>query len=65
MDMSAQTLIEHFLADILAFLIDKHPVGKLAVPTQAMTTKFDTVLTAEISNAVCISPIELAFARLQ
>ena len=52
MNVFAQTLIEHFLFDLLTLLVGEHPVGKLRVPAQAVTTQLDAVLTAEVSNLV-------------
>ena len=57
MDMLAQTLIEHFFLYRLALLIHEHPVCKLRVPAQAVTTHLYAVLTAEVSYLVC--PLEV------
>ena len=37
-DMLAQTLVENFLGNGLAFFVGKHPVSKLRVPAEAVTT---------------------------
>ena len=52
MYMVAQTLIEHFLADRLSFLVGEHPVGKLAMPCQAVATHLHTILAAPVGYAV-------------
>ena len=65
MDMSTQTFIEHFFAYFFSFFIYKHPIGELAMPAQAMSTKRDVVFTTEIGNLIRIFPIELTFFGLQ
>ena len=52
MNVVTQTLVEHFLLHWLAFLVGEHPVGKLAVPAQAVAAHLDTVLAAEVGNLV-------------
>ena len=57
--MLAQTLVEHFLLYLLAFLVCEHPVGKLRVPAEAVTTHLDTVLTTEIGDTVSQTEVPL------
>jgi len=65
MDMGPETLVEHFLRNIISILINEHPVCELAVPAETVATKRDVVLAAEISDLVGILPVPLAFARLE
>ena len=51
-DMFAQTLVEHFLLDGLTLLVGEHPVGKLRVPAETVTTHLDAVLATEVGDAV-------------
>ena len=64
MDMIAQTLVEHLLLHGLTLLVGKHPVGKLRVPAQTVTTHLDTVLTAEVSNLVGFLKVPNALLRM-
>ena len=52
MDMLAQTLVEHLLFHLLTLLVGKHPVGKLSMPAQTVTTHLDAVLAAEVGDTV-------------
>ena len=65
MDMSTQTFIEHFFAYFLSLFVNKHPISKLAVPAQTVSTKGDVVFTTKIGNLIRIFPIELSFFGLQ
>ncbi len=65
MDVFAQTLVEHFFLDGTAFLVGKHPVGKLRVPAKAVSTQLNAVLAGEVSDAVGSTPVPFAFLRLQ
>ena len=51
-DMLAQTLVENFFLHGLALLVCKHPVGKLRVPAQTVSTHLDAVLATEVGDAV-------------
>ena len=65
MDMFAQALVEYLLLHILTFLVCEHPVGKLGVPTEAMTTQLDAVLTAEVGNLIGFFPVPLSLLGMQ
>ena len=65
MDMGAQTLIEDLLAYVLTFLVDKHPVGELAVPAKAVSAHLNAVFAAEVGYSVSLLPVEHALTRLQ
>ena len=61
-DVLTKTLVEHFLGHFLTVLVGKHPVAELRVPTKAVTTHLDTVLTAEVSDSICILPSPLTLS---
>ena len=60
MDVVAHALIEL----LFCWVVTKHPTAYLGVPHKAVSTQFNSILTAEVGNAVGIIPIEFAFARL-
>ena len=62
--MLAQALVEYLFLDGLALLVLEHPVGKLRMPAEVMSTQFDTVLTAEIGNAVGSTEVPNTFLGL-
>ena len=59
--MLTETLVEHFLLNELAFLVVHHPVGKLAVPNETMTTHWNLVTTAPVSDAISFFPLPFTF----
>ena len=65
MDVFTQTLVEHFLRHRLAILVVEHPVGKLRVPNQAVTTQLDAVLAAEVCDSIGILPTPHTLLRMQ
>ena len=56
MDMLAQTLIEHFLAHLFAFLVGEHPVSKLSMPAETVSTHLQPIFAAEVGDAVGLAP---------
>ena len=64
MDIFLKTLVENFLAYRLAFLIGKHPVGKLRMPNQAVPAHLQPIGTAEVGNAVCSTPMPHILSRM-
>ena len=64
MDMVAQTLVEHFFLHRLAFLVLEHPVGKLCMPAEVMSTELDAVLAAEVCDAIGSAEVPYAFCRV-
>ena len=64
MYMRAQTLVEHFLSHFLAFLVGKHPVGKLRVPSQTVSAHLHAVGTAPVSDAVGSGEVPHVFLRM-
>ena len=64
MNMCTQPFIEDLLGDRVPHTVHKHPVGKLVVPAQAMSTHLQPIATAEIGYAVCCLPGEDTLSRL-
>ena len=52
MYMVAQALIEHCLGDRLSLLVGEHPVGKLAMPCQAVSAHLHAIGTTPVGYTV-------------
>ena len=65
MDMIPETLVEDFLRNFIALVVNEHPVCELAVPAEGVSAKRNTVLTAEVCDLVSVFPVPLAFTRLE
>ena len=64
--MITKTLVEYFLLHEVTLLVAKHPVSELAVPNETVTTHWNLVATAPISDAVSLlpSPFTLIWMKL-
>ena len=60
----AHTLVENLLCHWLALLVGEHPVGKLRVPTEAVSAHLYAILSAPVGYAVCSSPVPHVFFRV-
>ena len=65
MDVVTQSLVEHLFLDGLALLVHEHPVGKLIVPAEAVTTQLDAILAAEVGNLVGSLPVPFSLLGMQ
>ena len=64
--MVTKALVEHFLLHEVTLLVTKHPVSKLAVPNETVTTHWNLVATAPVSDAISFlpSPFTLIWMKL-
>ena len=61
MDMLTKTFVKHFFLHGLPLFVVEHPVSKLRMPAQTVSSQFDAFLTAEIGYAVSTPPVPYAF----
>ena len=64
-DMIAETLVEYFLLDELSLLVVHHPVGKLAMPHEAMSTHRNVMTAAPVGYTVGSFPFPDTFSRMK
>ena len=64
-DVIAETLVEYFLLDELSLLVVHHPVGKLAMPHEAMSTHRNVMTAAPVGYTVGSFPFPDTFSRMK